>query len=473
MTSATETKIGQAKTQAEYRAQNRTPGFKFMVMLIAGFILSLPILSVYALNWDRQNRSAEARESISQGWGGSQNMAGPILAVPHAGGWAEIKASQLDITTKIDPERRKRSIYEVVVYQATNTGKANFTLPDTLAEDGYDLKKMDFANAELRFSLSDQSGLAGAAPDVKINGQPLKLRAGRGGTAFYARVDARALTTGALVADFNYLFRGNGELALKPSASETNWTVTSPWPSPSFGGDFLPVSRKVGDNGFEAKWKIGNLAFGNASSNAMQAAAATADAAASEAGAETASEAARPASYTGPEMVARVDLVEPVDVYGQVDRATKYGFLFIGFTFVAFLMFDIIGGHRVTMMEYILVGAALVLFFIMLLAMAEVMGFASGYILASAAIIGLITAYSAAVLKSWGRAKWIGGMLVGLYATLYTLLSLEDVALLIGSLLLFVALAGIMYLTRNIDWGAKQDAELPRDTEPLTPAKLV
>ena len=115
-------------------------------------------------------------------------------------------------------------------------------------------------------------------------------------------------------------------------------------------------------------------------------------------------------------------------------------------------MFDIIGGVRVSAAEYLLTGAALVLFFVLLLAFAEVIGFTSAYLLASAAIIGLLTAYSAAVLKSWRRAGFIGALLLGLYAVLYVLLSLEAWSLLIGSVLLFVALAGVMYATRNVDW---------------------
>ena len=121
-------------------------------------------------------------------------------------------------------------------------------------------------------------------------------------------------------------------------------------------------------------------------------------------------------------------------------------------------MFDVIGGIRVSAVEYLLMGAALVLFFVLLLAFAEVIGFASAYIVASAAIAGLNTAYSAAVLSSWGRAAFIGGLLVGLYAVLYILLSLEAFSLLIGSLLLFAALAGVMYATRLIDWGGRSDA---------------
>ena len=131
----------------------------------------------------------------------------------------------------------------------------------------------------------------------------------------------------------------------------------------------------------------------------------------------------------------------------------KYGFLFIGFTFLALLMFDVVGGVRVAPVEYLLMGAALVLFFVLLLAFAEIIGFGWAYVLASAAVAGLNTAYSAAVLKSWRRAYFIGGLLVGLYAVLYVLLSLEAYSLLIGAVMLFTALAGVMYLTRRIDWG--------------------
>ena len=157
--------------------------------------------------------------------------------------------------------------------------------------------------------------------------------------------------------------------------------------------------------------------------------------------------------------VAQVSLVQPVDLYSRVNRSAKYGFLFIGFTFLAFLLFDVIGGVRVSAVEYLLVGAGLVLFFVLLLAFAEVIGFTPAYILASAAITGLNTAYSAAVLKSWRRAFFIGALLASLYAVLFILLSLEAYSLLIGSLMLFAALAAVMYLTRNLNWGARNRGE--------------
>ena len=124
----------------------------------------------------------------------------------------------------------------------------------------------------------------------------------------------------------------------------------------------------------------------------------------------------------------------------------------MGFTFLAYLLFDIIGGVRVATIEYLLAGAGLVLFFVLLLAFAEVIGFTPAYVVAAIAIAGLNTAYSAAVLKSWRRAGVIGAILVALYAVLYVLLSLDAYALLIGSILLFAALAGTMYVTRRLDW---------------------
>ena len=147
-----------------------------------------------------------------------------------------------------------------------------------------------------------------------------------------------------------------------------------------------------------------------------------------------------------------ISLIEPVNLYSQVERSVKYGFLFIGFTFLTFLLFDIIAGARVAAAEYLLTGAALILFFVLLLALAEVIGFLAAYLLAAGAMIGLVSAYSGAVLGSRRRALFIGAMLSGLYAVLFVLLNLEAFSLLAGALLLFIALATVMYVTRNVDW---------------------
>jgi inner membrane protein len=300
--------------------------------------------------------------------------------------------------------------------------------------------------------VSDARGL-GTNPRVVADGRPLRLQPGNGssgGRGFFAWIDASGLAAKPLGMEFAYELRGNEALSLAPQAGDTRWTVHSSWPSPSFTGDFLPEHPPVTDKGFDAHYRIGNLALGRSLVS-------TADVGAAPA----APQGDPDLKYRGTDgaQTAEISLIQPVDLYSQVNRAVKYGFLFIGFTFLALLMFDVIGGVRVSGVEYLLMGAALVLFFVLLLAFAEVIGFTPAYILASAAIAGLNTAYSAAVLGSWRRAGFIGGLLIGLYAVLYILLSLEAYSLLIGALLLFAALAGVMYATRRIDWGARREAQ--------------
>ncbi len=361
-----------------------------------------------------------------------------------------------DLTTEVQPQVRKRSIYEAVVYQARISGRARFAFPPDLARTGVSPAQMDLSRAELRFGISDPRGL-GANPRVTAGGRALRLQPGggsSGGRGFFAWIDVGNLAARPLAVDFAFDFRGNAALSLAPQAGDTRWTVRSSWPHPSFGGNFLPSARRVGDKGFTATYRIGNLALGRALVS-------TADAGASNM-IERVPPPSRAPIATGSAdaaavQTAQISLIQPVDLYSRVNRATKYGFLFIGFTFLALLMFDVIGGVRVSAVEYLLMGAALVMFFVLLLAFAEVIGFTPAYILASAAIAGLNTAYSAAVLGSWRRAAFIGGLLIGLYALLYVLLSLDAFSLLIGSLLSFAALAGVMYATRRIDWGAGRD----------------
>jgi inner membrane protein len=446
----------------------RSPAFKLALAIGVGLLLAIPLFSIYLLNYDRQSQSREATASITAGWGAPQALAGPVLVIPYrttttdtviSGGQSVTRSREVireltlapeaaELTTNIRPEVLKRSFFEAVVYDARVAGRARFAFPPDLARTGVDPAQMDMSRAELRFGISDPRGL-GANPRVNADGRPLRLQPGGGsggGRGFFAWVEAGTLTGRAMEIDFAFGFRGNEALSLTPQAGDTRWTVRSTWPNPSFGGDFLPDQRRVTDQGFDASYRIGNLALGRSLVS-------TADA-----GAPDAPDRASPVAGPNGAQVAQVSLIQPVDLYSRVDRATKYGFLFIGFTFLALLMFDVIGGVRVSAVEYLLMGAALVLFFVLLLAFAEAIGFTAAYILASAAIAGLNTAYSAAVLGSWRRAAFIGGLLVGLYAVLYILLSLEAYSLLIGSLLLFAALAGVMYATRRIDWGAKREA---------------
>lgn len=451
---------------------HQTPMMKLAKAGLIALILTIPLLMVYALVSDRQHQARNAQQSIETGWAGPQTIAGPVLAIPYettreerstVNGQEVTRDRQVrshifltperhDVTAALSPDVKKRAIHETVIYLAELSGEARYTLPEDLSRLGVSRDRLLFNQAELRFGVSDPRGLQDVA-DVTVNGESAELQPGNGmraarGGGFFAPLSWNG--QGELAVDWSYSVRGSRALDLVPHGGLTTFAVTSPWPHPSFAGSFLPDGSEVSADGFTASWSVGNLALGQplVLSNEPLPPVESSDGGyypETRAMIDAQDNAAASKSAT-------IRLIDPVDVYSQVDRAVKYGFLFIGFTFLAFLLFDLVGGARVATAEYLLTGAGLVLFFVMLLAFAEVIGFALAYVVASAAIIGLLTAYSAAVLSSWRRAGMIAGLLVGLYAALYVLLSLEAWSLVIGSLMLFAALAAVMFATRKIDW---------------------
>lgn len=431
-------------------SRERTPGVKLAFAGLVAIVLIVPLMMVYALVYDRETQSQTAQQNITAGWGGPQTITGPVLVIPYmqevtssetVNGTLRtattrqrrevfVSPSRQAVDSTIEPDRKRYAIYESVVYDSAVSGTARFEMPEDLGRLGVQAGSLLLDQAELRFGVSDPRGLKDNAR-VTANGEALRLQPGNGPAATAGSgFSALAQWDGAqpLTLSWQYGLRGSHSLSLIPRGGETEWTISSSWQHPSFTGSFLPDEREIGEEGFSAAYQgISNLALGKALV-ALEDDAAT--------------------------MPASIGLVDPVDLYSQVDRAVKYGFLFIGFTFATFLMFDIVGGARVAAAEYLLTGAGLVLFFVMLLAFAEVVGFGLAYLIAAACIIGLVTAYSAAVLGTWTRAGFIGAMLAGLYALLFVLLNMETYSLLIGSLLLFMALAGIMYATRNVNWSS-------------------
>ena len=447
----------------------RSPGVKLIIVGVIGAVLMVPLVMVFALVFDRQHQARVAQNSITAAWAGPQVVAGPLLVVPYT---ARVEYSEtvdgkpvertrlsrrslylspakqrLDAT--LDPEVRVRgSIHRTVVYEAAITGEARFSLPPDLDRLGVKTEDLILDEAIIQMPISDPRGLQTDA-QVSARGDTLDLRPGLGnkdtGTGVHAFLD---WSEGEDIAvSFTYGLRGSTAFSLVPRGEETDLAVNSTWPHPSFTGAFLPSedARELDEKGFKANWSISNLALGQSlvSTEAPGLPFIATEAEAYEFGVRSA---------PGDERAATIRLMEPVDLYKQVERSLKYGFLFIGFTFLTFLMFDIVGGARVASAEYGLTGAGLILFFVMLLAFAEVIGFGLAYLVASGAIITLLTSYSAAVLGGWRRAGFIAALLTGLYGVLYVLLNLEQFALVIGSLMLFVALAAVMFATRRVEW---------------------
>jgi len=458
--------------------KERSPGFKLGLTILIGALLIVPLMMIYALVWDRQSQSETANNSVATGWGGQQILSGPVIVIPYTEQSVETvsengkdKTRAITVTRELflspttntadvslDAEEKRKSIYRPVVYTARLKGNAEFVLPGDLNRYGIELNSLQFDKAELRIGVSDARGLR-AENMVTVNGEELSLRSGKGlmstgNSGFHAFIDWSGNANESLKVSYDYAMRGNGRITLLPRAEQTTWNVSSKWPHPGFAGDFLPENSEVGDAGFKATYSIANLALGQ---SIVQ----------KEDMNQPIIYEASDYRYSGvPEQAGgtkavQVNLIQPVNLYKQVDRSIKYGFLFIGFTFAAFLLLDIIGGARVAAAEYILTGTGLILFFVMLLAFAELIGFSWAYLIAAGGIIGLVSAYSAAILGTWKRAGFIAALLTGLYSLLYVLLSLEDLALVIGSVLLFVALGAIMYVTRNVDWSG-----LSRNNQP-------
>jgi inner membrane protein len=461
--------------------RERSPGIKLLFVALVGFALIVPLLLVYALVYDRQEQSQTAQTAINAGWGGPQVVSGPVVVVPFRATESQtevvagktvtravevekllyISPTENTAETTITPDERRKSIYRSVLYEAKVSGSARFALPPDLERFGVTRERLMWDRAELRMGASDARGLINGGT-LTANGQVLPLQPGKGpaasgGQGFFAFLPWNGAA--GLTVDYAFGLRGSRSLSLVPRGGQTKWAVKSSWPNPSFGGGFLPESRKVQADGFTANYVVDKLALGQAPvSFADQGT--PVEAPRNDYGLREASSADAMAAggavevINGNSALVTVGLVEPVNLYSKVDRSVKYGFLFIGFTFLAFFLFDVIGGARVAAAEYLLTGAALILFFVLLLAFAEVIGFTPAYLVAGGSIVGLLASYSAAVLKSWKRGRFIGALLTGLYALLFVLLNLEAWSLLIGSVLLFAALAGVMYATRNVDWGS-------------------
>jgi inner membrane protein len=286
-------------------------------------------------------------------------------------------------------------------------------------------------------ALSDTRGaVAASALTFGSRDHPLEPSADpaspfRGALQAAVTVDAQAAAPFAV----EMTIAGSGALRFLPIGKTTEVHLQAPWRHPSFAGAFLPESRSVTDAGFEARWRVSYLA--RAFPHVWQYDAATRD------------ELRQQLEATG----FGVDLVQTVDQYQQTWRATKYGLLFILLTFVVVLLWEVRHALGLHPLQYLMVGCALVVFYLLLLSLSEHLGFAWAYGLATAATVGLVSAYAARILASGVRGGGVmAGWLATLYGFLYVLLRLEDLALLLGSIAVFLMLAAVMYFTRRVDW---------------------
>ena len=431
-------------------------------------LLLIPLLMIRGAVQDRQRYRAQAVERVAQSMAGPQQLVGPLRVVPwketrevtetDAAGKPVIRTQTVDgyvfqtpqrmqVSGGLKPDTRRIGLYSVRIFEWQAHLQAGFEPLALTAMPG-----RTYGEAYLVLGLADVRGLVGT-PDLKVDNRPLLLEAGTGAlsermSGVHADLPARlgdTLPASSVVANFR--LAGTQSLGIAPIADSNKITLGSTWQHPLFAGRFLPNHRRIGAQGFSADWEISSLA--SAAQSQLHKGEGSLTRAAQPMPEEYKSEGS---ADTGSIDSIQVSLVDPVDIYTQADRASKYGFLFIVLTFVGFALFELIKRLPIHPLQYLLVGLALAIFFLLLLSLSEHIAFLQAYLISALACIGLQFVYLSGVLKSWLRAAGFASMLTALYAVLYSLLISEDNALLMGSLLLFGILAAIMWITRKVDW---------------------
>ena len=435
-------------------------------LLTVGFlvlILLIPASMVNSLIRERENIRDNAVEEVSAKWGGPQTVAGPVLSVPYERtvinaegkpvterGYAHFLPDTLNMEGKMLPQKRYRGIYVVVLYNAKLSVQGHFS---SLRADALSVpeESLQWEEAIFTIGISDMKGVESAIP-VQFNDTTLQLGPGTITNDIYSsgasvplplpKGEATRLTF-AYELDLN----GSTDLHFTPFGKTTAVQLSSTWTAPSFEGDFLPDERTVSDSGFVANWQVlqlnrnypqqgvGGFVQGSGQSNNYRA-----------------DPLRRSASTFG------LKLLLPIDEYQKTLRSAKYAIYFILLTFLTFFFIEILNRKRLHPIQYLLVGAGIVLFYILLLSFSEHLSFNTAYWIACAAVLLLITVYSYFMLRNRKLTVMVFGILAILYGFFYSILQLQDYALLMGSLGLLLILAVIMYLTRNVDWyGLKRE----------------
>jgi inner membrane protein len=417
-----------------------------VAVLIVGLLI--PIEWIDGLVHERRQRHAEVRREVSATWGGEQLVQGPVLILPYVERRQDEKGKetvwrrrayslpeQLEIDGVIEPETRARGIFEVLLYRVRLRIRGTFAAPD-FGSRPVAPEDVAWEDATLSIGIPDLRGME-SDPKLEWNGTPVAFRPGAGSIPIYASgMNATVpgvAATGGHRFSFSVSLTGTDALRFVPVGKDNRVTLASSWPDPSFDGAFLPLERSVRTDGFDASWRVSY--YGRSFPQSWRS---------DDSSTAPRAEALAAAAFG-------VRLLESIDFYRKTERATKYAVLFLALTFLAFLLFETWTRLRVHPLPYLLVGLSLCLFFVLLLSLAEHLGFALAYALAASGTIAVIAGYASRLLAGTRRGALLAGGLAGLYGWLYVLLQIEDYALLLGSLGLFVALAAVMYATRGLD----------------------
>ena len=447
------------------RTGSRSMGLKLIVVGFLALLMTIPALFVWDLVNERMHRASDVLKEVSSHVGGQQTFLGPTLAIPYSipsqkpsepgrHGLYIVFPSTASATVNTTTEERHRSLFKVPVFQAHMKFEARFDLlgVPAAAPQGAEL---DWDRAEIVVGVSDARGAladalltmdgktstmtpAAIAQDLSIGkreGGDVKLTLLGNTAGIVARPGAQFDVASSL------RFSGAQRISLLAYGKTTHLSMQGDWRNPGFDGGFLPVDRTLTGGGFTADWSIPFIARGVRAEG-------------------------RSDSMAGLDATALgVSFVEVADPYQSVDRSLKYVLLFLGLVFLSYFTFEVTTGKRVHPAQYVMVGVAQIIFYLLLLSFAERMGFDFGFLLAGASTVLLLSINAGWVFSSREQAIKAFVIFTLLYALIYTMLRLEDNALLVGAIASFVAVATAMYLTRRIDWYSS----LPSSANPAPP----
>ena len=423
--------------------------FKSIAVIVLTLLLLIPMAMIRGIIKERERLRKEAITEVQGKWARSQTVSGPVLTIPYivkepstdrykrdtivTKHILHILPEELNISGNIDPEQRKRGIYDIVVYKTKLKLEGYFTLPEVLEDPR--IAEFQWEDARVTIGIPDLRGIHDT-PQLQWGDSTLEAEAGTEGVSFIHS----GISTGIpernredfgekKAFSIHLNLKGSQMLRFIPVGKETNVKLSSGWKRPKFNGAYVTDANTVTDNGFTASWKVLHLNRNY------------------------------PQHWTDEEYSHQVtdsnfgvDLLLPVDDYQKSTRSAKYAILTIALTFLVFFLVELLHGLKIHPIQYGLVGLALCLFYILLISISEHSNFNLAYLIASAAIIGMITLYSLSVFKKIKLSLVLTSVMIALYIFLFIILQLQDYALLMGSIGLFLILALTMFFTRRVKW---------------------
>ena len=451
------------KTQPSFTRRNTTI-IKLLGVGALVLMLLIPLMMITGVLSDRLQRRNEAVADITSSWGQEQNVVGPVLGIPYTYRYKTVKEvplggdkverreveetatanayflpETLNIAGDVQTQTLHRGIYDAAVFRAQVTLTGKFAPPDFGALK-IDTKDVQWKDAFVSFAVNDMRGTReGIVLDWGGDKRPLLPGSQVPGYTTGATAMLGTDHPIGTAVDFSIAvdFNGSEGIFFAPFGVKNEATLKSNWPDPGFRGAFLPANRSVRPDGFDANWKVSY--YGRDYPQQWS----------SRGGNERFNVKSVGSSRFG------AQFLSILDAYRYVERSIKYGVLFLVLVFTTFFLFEVTARQKIHPFQYLMVGAALCLFYLLLLSISEFIGFSWAYLIASVASTLLITWYCRFFLGGGVRTLMIGAGLAGVYMFLYITLRQQDYALLMGAIALFIVLAIVMYVTRKVDWYAR------------------